>query len=227
MSENARIKLLVVDSHPVVRAGIEFFIRDTSDIAIVGEAANGQDALKMVRQIDVTMILIEIALNDRNGIDTLKQIKREFPAISLIVFSSHREDQYAIRALKAGASGFLSKHATGHELLSAIKQVASGLKFISPELAQEMANNLNNEHPNEPHKILSDREYQTMIMIASGKSVSDIAKELSLSVKTISEYRSRILLKMKLRHNAELTHYAIKNELVEWSTSSGSQAAIA
>ncbi|WP_395011424.1 response regulator [Undibacterium sp.] len=215
MSENARIKLLVVDSHPVVRAGIEFFIRDNNEIAIVGEAANGQDALKMARQIDVTMILIEIALNDRNGIDILKQIKREFPGISLIVFSSHREDQYAIRALKAGASGFLSKHATGHELRSAIKQVASGLKFISPELAQEMANNLNNEHPNEPHKILSDREYQTMIMIASGKSVSDIAKELSLSVKTISEYRSRILLKMKLRHNAELTHYAIKNELVE------------
>jgi two-component system invasion response regulator UvrY len=215
MSENARIKLLVVDNHPVVRAGIEFFIRDSNEIVIVGEAANGQEALRMARQIDVTMILIEIALNDRNGIDILKQIKREFPAISLIVFSSHREDQYAIRALKAGASGFLSKHAKGHELLTAIKQVASGLKFISPELAQEMANNLNNEHANEPHKLLSDREYQTMIMIASGNSVSDIAKELSLSVKTISEYRSRILLKMKLRHNAELTHYAIKNELVE------------
>ena len=161
------------------------------------------------------MILMEIALNDRNGIDVLKQIKREFPGISLIIFSSHREDQYAIRALKAGASGFLTKNALGAELIGAIRQVASGLKFISPDLAQEMANNLNNEHANEPHKLLSDREYQTMIMIASGKSVSDIAKELSLSVKTISEYRSRILLKMKLRHNAELTHYAIKNELVE------------
>ncbi|MBC3809044.1 response regulator transcription factor [Undibacterium seohonense] len=215
MSENSRIKLLVVDHHPVVRAGIEFWTRDENDIAIVGEAANGQDALKIARQIEVTMILMEIALNDRNGIDVLKQIKREFPGISLIIFSSHREDQYAIRALKAGASGFLTKNALGAELIGAIRQVASGLKFISPDLAQEMANNLNNEHANEPHKLLSDREYQTMIMIASGKSVSDIAKELSLSVKTISEYRSRILLKMKLRHNAELTHYAIKNELVE------------
>ncbi len=215
MSEYARIKLLVVDNHPVVRAGIELLTRDAEDIAIVGEAANGQDALKIARQKEVTMILMEIALNDRNGIDVLKQIKREFPDISLIIFSSHREDQYAIRALKAGASGFLAKTVSGAELLIAIRQVASGLKFISPELAQEMANNLNNAHANEPHKLLSDREYQTMILIASGKSVTDIAKELSLSVKTISEYRSRILLKMKLRHNAELTHYAIKNELVE------------
>lgn len=215
MTEEARIKLLLVDNHPVVRAGIQYFIRHTDSIQVVAEANSGQEALKIARQTEVSMMLIEIALNDRNGIDVLKQIKREFPDIAVIVFSSHREDQYAIRALKAGAAGFLNKHATEAEFLNAIKQVASGLKFISPELAQEMANNLNNEHTNEPHKTLSDREYQTMIMIASGKSVSDIAKELSLSVKTISEYRSRILLKMKLRHNAELTHYAIKNELVE------------
>jgi two-component system invasion response regulator UvrY len=215
MTENARIKLLVVDPHPVVRAGIRYFVQGNSDIFIVGEVINGHDAIRLARQVEVTIMLIEIALNDRNGMDVIKQIKREFPEISLIVFSSHREDQYAIRALKAGASGFLSKHGTATDLLSALQQVASGLKFISPELAQEMANNLNNEHLYEPHKLLSDREYQTMLMIASGKSVSDIAKELSLSVKTISEYRARILIKMRLRHNAELTHYAIKNELVE------------
>ena len=215
MTENARIKLLIVDPHPVVRAGIRYFIRNEDDIAIVGEVVNGQDAIRLARQIDVSIMLIEIALNDRNGMDVIKQIKREFPHISLIVFSSHREDQYAIRSLKAGASGFLSKQCAAEELILALQQVSSGLKFISPELAQEMANNLNNEHINEPHKILSDREYQTMMMIASGKSVSDIAKELSLSVKTISEYRARILIKMRLRHNAELTHYAIKNELVE------------
>lgn len=215
MTENARIKLLVVDPHPVVRAGIRYFVQGNSDIFIVGEVINGHDAIRLARQVEVTVMLIEIALNDRNGMDVIKQIKREFPEISLIVFSSHREDQYAIRALKAGASGFLSKHGTATDLLSALQQVASGLKFISPELAQEMANNLNNEHLYEPHKLLSDREYQTMLMIASGKSVSDIAKELSLSVKTISEYRARILIKMRLRHNAELTHYAIKNELVE------------
>lgn len=215
MTENARIKLLVVDPHPVVRAGIRHFVQGNNDIAIVGEVTNGHDAIRLARQLEVNMMLIEIALNDRNGIDVIKQIKREFPQISLIVFSSHREDQYAIRALKAGASGFLSKLCATTDLLTAIQQVASGLKFISPELAQEMANNLNHEHLIEPHKLLSDREYQTMMMIASGKSVSDIAKELSLSVKTISEYRARILIKMRLRHNAELTHYAIKNQLVE------------
>lgn len=215
MTKNARIKLMIVDPHPVVRAGIRFFVQDNIDYAIVAEAVSGQDAIRIARQTEINIMLIEIALNDRNGMDVIKQIKREFPDIALIVFSSHREDQYAIRALKAGASGFLSKQCDPEELLSAINQVASGLKFISPELAQEMANNLNNEHANEPHKLLSDREYQTMMMIASGKSVSDIARELSLSVKTISEYRARILIKMKLRHNAELTHYAIKNELVE------------
>lgn len=215
MTKNARIKLMIVDPHPVVRAGIRFFVQDNIDYAIVAEAVSGQDAIRIARQTEINIMLIEIALNDRNGMDVIKQIKREFPDIALIVFSSHREDQYAIRALKAGASGFLSKQCDPDELLLAINQVASGLKFISPELAQEMANNLNNEHANEPHKLLSDREYQTMMMIASGKSVSDIARELSLSVKTISEYRARILIKMKLRHNAELTHYAIKNELVE------------
>jgi DNA-binding NarL/FixJ family response regulator len=127
----------------------------------------------------------------------------------------HREDQYAIRSLKAGASGYLSKQCSTADLLQAIRQVATGLKYITPQLAQELANNLNQEHEDAPHKSLSDREFQTLTMIASGKSVSDIAKDLSLSVKTISEYRSRILLKMKLRHNAELTHYAIKNQLVE------------
>ncbi|MBR7798929.1 response regulator [Undibacterium fentianense] len=215
MTEDARIKLLLVDTHPVVREGIKQFILNSSNIKVVAEANNGQEALRIIRQKSVDIILIEIALKDRNGIDLIKQIKREFPEVNLIVYSSHREDQYAIRALKAGAAGFLHKSAQGSDLLDAINQVASGLKFISPELAQEMANNLNTDHSNEPHKSLSDREYQTMMMIASGKSVSDIAKELSLSVKTISEYRSRILLKMKLRHNAELTHYAIKNELVE------------
>lgn len=215
MSESNSTKLMIVDAHPVVRAGIRQITKNVPQIEIVAEANNGHEAIKLARQIETKLMLIEIALNDRNGIDVLKQIKREFPQMGLLVFSSHREDQYAIRSLKAGASGFLSKSSSEFEILHAIHQVASGLKFISPELAQEMANNLNQEHEGEPHKLLSDREYQTMIMIASGKSVSDIAKELSLSVKTISEYRSRILIKMRLRHNAELTHYAIKNQLVE------------
>jgi len=133
----------------------------------------------------------------------------------VIIFSEHKEDQYAIRSHKSGASGFLSKLSNTEEIINAIRQVASGLKYISPMLAQELAHNINHDHETCLHKTLSDREFQTLTMIATGKSVTDIAKELSLSVKTISEYRARLLFKMKLRHNAELTHYAIKNLLVE------------
>ncbi len=215
MSQDAHIKLLIVDPQPIMRIGIQQVLSRHEHISIVGEASHGQDALKLARHTPANLMLIEIETNDRNGIDVLKQFKREFPHLNILVFSTHREDIYAIRSLRAGASGFLNKHCSATDLLQALQQVASGLKFISPEVTQEMANNLHRGNEEEPHKALSDREYQTMIMIASGKSVSDIAKELSLSAKTISEYRSRILIKMKLRHNAELTHYAIRNELVE------------
>ena len=145
----------------------------------------------------------------------LKQIKKEVPKLPVLILSIHREDQYAIRTLKAGAAGFLNKQVAPGELINAIRQVASGKKYISSTLAQELANQIGVDHDAVLHESLSDREYQTMIMIASGKTVSDIATELLLSVKTISMYRSRVLTKMKLRHNAELTHYALKNNLVQ------------
>jgi DNA-binding NarL/FixJ family response regulator len=215
MTDNATIKLLIVDDHAVVREGLKQIISVTQDMAVVGEAESGLEAIRLSRQLEYHIMLLEIALPDRNGIEVLKQIKKESPQVSVIMFSGHREDQYAIRALKSGASGYLNKQCSTAQIIAAIKQVALGLKYISPALAQEMANNLNQEFEGQLHKTLSDREFQTLTMIASGKSVSDIAKELSLSVKTISEYRARLLFKMKLRHNAELTHYAIKNELVE------------
>lgn len=215
MTENAAIKLLIVDNHTVVREGLKQIIGGAPGMAVVGEAETGFDAIKLSRQLEYHVMLLEIALPDRSGIEVLKQIKKESPHVSVIIFSGHREDQYAVRALKSGASGYLNKQCSSAQIIMAIKQVASGLKYISAALAQEMANNLNQEFEGQLHKTLSDREFQTLTMIASGKSVSDIARELSLSVKTISEYRARLLLKMKLRHNAELTHYAIKNELVE------------
>ena len=215
MTENAAIKLLIVDDHVVVREGLKQIIGSVQDMAVIGEAETGFEAIKLSRQLEYHIMLLEIALPDRNGIEVLKQIKKESPHVSVIMFSGHREDQYAVRALKSGASGYLNKQCSAAQIIIAIKQVKSGLKYISPALAQEMANNLNHEYEGQLHKTLSDREFQTLTMIASGKSVSDIARELSLSVKTISEYRARLLLKMKLRHNAELTHYAIKNELVE------------
>ncbi|BBB60530.1 hypothetical protein UNDKW_2257 [Undibacterium sp. KW1] len=215
MTEKAAINVLVVDDHAVVREGIKSIVLTTTDMSIIAEAETGLEAIRLSRQLDFEVLLLDIALPDRNGIEVLKQIKSEKPHIAVLMFSIHREDQYAVRALKAGASGFLNKQCSSVQILEAIRQVARGLKYISTQLAQELANNLNQEHEDALHKTLSDREFQTMTLIASGKSVSDIAKELSLSVKTISEYRSRILLKMKLRHNAELTHYAIKNQLVD------------
>jgi len=215
MTENAPIKLIIVDDHPIVREGMKSLVAGTPDMTIVAETPSGFEAIRMARQMSFSVMLLDITLSDKNGIEVLKQIKTEKPDANILIFSMHREDQYAIRSLKAGASGYLSKQCSTADLLQAIRQVATGLKYITPQLAQELANNLNQEHEDAPHKSLSDREFQTLTMIASGKSVSDIAKDLSLSVKTISEYRSRILLKMKLRHNAELTHYAIKNQLVE------------
>lgn len=215
MTENASLKLLIVDHQPVVLEGLKQILKASEDLSIVGTTLSGFDAIKLTRQTPVDIVLMEIALPDRNGLEVVKQIKKENPQISIIIFSALKEEQYAVRALKSGASGYLNKHSSAADILQAIRLVASGLKYISPELAQELANNLNQEFDGEPHRTLSDREFQTLTMIAMGKSVSDIAKELSLSVKTISEYRARVLLKMKLRHNAELTHYAIKNQLVE------------
>lgn len=215
MTENASLKLLIVDHQPVVLEGLKQILKASEDLSIVGTTLSGFDAIKLTRQTPVDIVLMEIALPDRNGLEVVKQIKKENPQISIIIFSALKEEQYAVRALKSGASGYLNKHSSAADIIQAIRLVASGLKYISPELAQELANNLNQEFDGEPHRSLSDREFQTLTMIAMGKSVSDIAKELSLSVKTISEYRARVLLKMKLRHNAELTHYAIKNQLVE------------
>ena len=152
---------------------------------------------------------------DRSGIEVLKQLRQEYPKLAVLMLSMHREDQYAIRSLKAGASGYLNKQSAPDELVNAIRQVAQGHKYISPALAQQLANQIGDDREVPPHETLSDREYQTLTMIASGKTVSEIAAELVLSVKTISMYRTRLLQKMKLRHNADLTHYAIKNNLVE------------
>jgi DNA-binding NarL/FixJ family response regulator len=160
-------------------------------------------------------MLLDISMPDRNGIEVLKQIKQERPELAVLMLSMHREDQYAIRALKAGAAGYLTKQSAPRELVTAIRQVAAGQKYVSAALAQELASQLGDDHEAPLHDALSDREYQTLTMIASGKTVGTIAEELSLSVKTISEYRSRVLAKMKLKNSAELTHYAIKNQLIE------------
>ena len=215
MSANGKIRILIADDHAIVREGLKQILADTRDIVVTGDAENGADAIKLARKGDCDVVLLDISMPDRSGIEVLKQIKKEYPKIAVLMLSMHREDQYAIRSLKAGAAGYLNKQSAPAELVNAIRQVAAGRKYISPTLAQELANSISEDHEAPPHDSRSDREYPTLTMIASGKTVSDIAAELALSVKTISMYRARLLQKMKLRHNAELTHYAIKNHLVE------------
>ncbi|HWW70588.1 MAG: response regulator transcription factor [Duganella sp.] len=215
MTEKAIIKVFIADDHAIVREGLKQILAETRDIVVAGEAENGLDAVKLFRKSDCQVMLLDISMPDRSGIEVLKQIKKEKPELAVLMLSMHREDQYAIRSLKAGASGYLTKQSAPRELVTAIRQVAGGLKYISAALAQELANHVGEDHEAPPHDTLSDREYQTLTMIASGKTVGMIAKELSLSVKTVSEYRARLLVKMKLKNSAELTHYAIKNQLIE------------
>lgn len=216
-SKNA-IRVLIADDHAIVREGLKQILADTKDIVVAGYAENGSDAIRLSRDDNCDVLLLDISMPDRSGIDVLKLVRKESPKLAILMLSMHREDQYAIRSLKAGAAGYLNKQSAPAELVNAIRQVASGRKYVSTALAQELANQIGDDHNIPLHETLSDREYQTLVMIASGKTVSDIAAELTLSVKTISMYRSRLLQKMKLRHNAELTHYAIKNRLVDDST---------
>lgn len=207
------INVLIADDHAIVREGLRQILADTKDIVVIGTAADGAEAIKLSRKHNCHVLLLDISLPDRNGIEVLKQIRKETPEIAILMLSMHREDLYAIRSIKAGAAGYLTKQSAPAELVNAIREVAQGRKYISPQLAQQLAAAIQEDREVLPHEKLSDREYQTLTMIASGKSVSDIANELALSVKTISMYRARLLQKMQLKHNAELTHYVIKNQL--------------
>jgi two-component system invasion response regulator UvrY len=215
MTEKASIRVFIADDHAIVRAGLKQIIAEERDISVVGEAETGLDAIKLFRKSRCNVLLLDISLPDRNGIEVLKQIKDDKPELAVLMLSMHREDQYAIRSLKAGASGYLTKQSAPRELVGAIRQVAAGQRYVSAQLAQVLAAQIGDDHDKPAHEGLSDREYQTLMMIASGKTVSEIARELSLSVKTISEYRSRLLAKMNLKTSAELTHYAIRNQLID------------
>ena len=209
------IKILVADDHAIVREGLKQILADNSDMVVAGEAVDGQEVLEQVRKEDWDLILLDISMPGRGGIDTLKQLKVEKPKLPVLVLSMYPEDQYAIRALKAGASGYLTKGSASEELIEAIQKVSQGGRYISKSLAESLAFHVGSNSDKPLQETLSDREYQVMIMIASGKTVSEIAKELSLSVKTISTNRVRALKKMGMKNNAELTFYAIKHGLVK------------
>jgi len=209
------IKILIADDHAIVRAGLKQIVADTSDMVVAGEAVDGQEVLDKVRKEDWDLILLDISMPGRGGIDTLKELKVEKPKLPVLVLSMYPEEQYAIRALKAGASGYLTKESAPEELIEAIRKVSQGGKYISMSLAENLAFHVGTNSEKPLHETLSNREYQVMLMIASGKTVKKIANDLSLSVKTISTHRVRALRKMGMKNNAEITYYAIKHELVK------------
>jgi DNA-binding NarL/FixJ family response regulator len=209
------IRVLIADDHSILRRGLAQIISETKDMQVCGEAESGAQAVRLAREQPVDVVLLDITMPDRNGLDTLKQLKKEKPKLAVLMLSMHPEEAYALRAIKAGASGYLNKASAPALLVTAIRQVASGRRYISPAVAEELAGTIADGSDRAPHETLSDREYETMRLIASGKTLSEIAREMSLSAKTVSVYRARLLQKMKLKNNSELTHYALKNQLVD------------
>jgi two-component system invasion response regulator UvrY len=209
------IKILIADDHPIVRKGLKDIINETADMEVADEARNGQGVLEKIKKSDFDVVVLDISMPGRSGLEILKELKSEKPKLSVLILSVHPEDQYAIRVFKAGASGYLTKDSAPDELISAIRKVSIGRKYITSALAEKLASDLEIGDQRPLHETLSDREYEVMRMIASGKTTKEIAEELFLSVKTVSTYRSRILDKMKMKSNAELTHYTIKNKLVD------------
>ena len=215
MTKANKIKVIIADDHAILRAGLKQILAETDDIVVVAEAQNAAEAIKLGCLPEADVLLLDIALPDRSGMDALKYIKHENSQIAVLMLSMYKEDQYAVRALKSGAAGYLCKQSASSELVNAIRAVAKGKKYITAEVAEILANQVGMKNEKALHETLSDREFQTLTMIASGFSVGEIANKLALSVKTISMYRTRMLEKMQLRHNADLTHYAIKNNLVD------------
>ena len=209
------IRIVIADDHAIVRQGLRQILVAQPDLQVVGEAANHAEVMQQVRREPCDVLVLDIAMPGKNGIDTLKQAKQEYPKLPVLMLSMYPEDQYAVRALRAGASGYLTKMTAADQLVDAIRQVMRGRKYITAELAQSLAEGFNRDQDVPAHDLLSDREFQTLRLIAAGKTLSQIGDELALSPKTVSVYRARLLSKLNLQSNAELTRYALEHGLVE------------
>jgi len=209
------LRILVADDHEVVRKGLVKVLAETFQPIKVDEARNGPEAVSKVLKSIYDLVVLDLKMPGMGGLDAMKEIKQHRPKLPVVILSMHSEEQFALRAIRAGASAYLTKECAGDELILAVRKALKGEKYISDSIAQILVDGLDSDPEKLPHEVLSDREYQVMLMIASGKSVGVIAKELSLSVKTVSSYRANILLKTRMKNNAELTHYAIQNKLVD------------
>ncbi len=208
------MNILLADDHSIVRRGLKEILLEEFPTANFEEVADGQELIRKIRQSKFDIIISDVSMPIKNGLEALKIIKSEFPSLPVLILSIHPEEIYAIRVLKAGASGYMTKESATEELVQAVRTIMNGRKYITHSLAEKMASSLDYDIKKHPHELLSDRELDVMKMIASGKTVSDIAAELSLSVNTISTYRARVMDKMKLKSNSELTFYAISNNLI-------------
>ncbi len=209
------IKIFIADDHEVVRRGLRTILSEHSDLSIAGEATNGNEVLKKVKKIKVDVMLLDFEMPEKNGLDTLIELKALYPKLPVIILSVFPEDHYGIRFLKAGASGYLGKASASDQLVEAIRKVVKGGKYISPALTDKLVSDLNTDTEKAPHEKLTDREFQVFCLLATGKKLKGIADELCLSINTISTYRSRILHKMGMESNADLIRYAIKNSMVK------------
>ncbi len=209
------IRTLLADDHTLVREGIRRLLDSDPDIEVVAEASRGPEALDLALRLEPNVVLLDVSMPGRGGLETLRDLKDRRPQVRVLMLTVHPEDHFAIRCIKAGADGYMVKDAAPEELIRAIRRVASGHKYITPELAEQLAMTVGQDFEDQPHELLSDREFQVMQLIAGGKTVSEIGNELNLSVKTISTYRARILEKMGLRNNAEIMRYAFSRGLVE------------
>lgn len=208
------IRVLIVDDHAIVRRGLVEILARIDDMSVVGEASDGSSAIKSIRQEKPDVVLLDIALPDQSGMELLKQVRTLDSHLPVLMLSIYPEEQYAIRALRAGASGYLTKDSAPDELVAAIRKAVAGGKYVSFALAEVLVQELSLERPSAPHERLSDREFQVLVRIGAGKSLNEIADELALSPKTISTYRSRILEKMELHNNADLVRYVFERKLI-------------
>jgi DNA-binding NarL/FixJ family response regulator len=210
-----RLKILVVDDHFVVRQGIKAIMAEHRPDAEFGDATNAQEALDLAWKESWDLVLLDISMPGRGGLDVLKDMRQNFPKVPVIVMSMHPEDQFAIRVLKLGASSYIRKDSAGNDLIKGVDAALRGTKYITPTIAQQLAVNLERDHEGPSHLALSDREYQVLCLLANGKTVKEVGNDLNLSVKTISTYRTRILEKMNLKNNSQLMRYAVRNQLID------------
>ena len=209
------IRALVADDHAVVRRGLKDLLRESGDIIVEGEATNAQEVLDQVRKRTWDVVVLDINLPDRSGLDLIGELKRERPDLPILILTICAEEQFAVRALRSGASGYVTKESAPEELIQAVRKVVGRGRYVSPGVAERLAVWIDDSTDKLPHETLSEREFQIFRILASGRTVGHAAEELNLSVKTVSTYRARVLEKMRLRTNAELTLYAVRNRLIE------------